>query len=189
MKMLPCIALCAATLAACSPSASSDTENATPLPRRYAYPRFQPYDTTTVLYRMADLTFRLNAAAHTTEPRPGWMDISYPRYGATLHLSYTHPTGAQAIDNRRERMMLNLGEAVAEASDYLTPAGFECRELVAVDALVTPVQFLALGPGDRMVSGAVVLSDAEASADSIAPIVAALQAEVRTLLQSLAVEK
>ena len=51
------------------------------------------------------------------------------------------------------------------------------------------MQILAVGPDRRMVSGAVVFDDTRAAADSIAPIIEALQGEVRTLLQTLSVNK
>lgn len=170
-----------------------DSDGGTPLPRRYAYPRFEPYDTVTEVQRLGDLSFHVNAAATVAQPRAGWMDVSFPRYGATLHLSFTRPGGAEAladaIANRRERMMLNLGDATAEALDYRTPAGFVCSELATAEAAVTPVQFLAVGPDGRLLSGAVALADPQAPTDSIAPIIAALKGEVRTLLRTLIVEK
>lgn len=174
-------------------SGCSGRDGGTPLPRRYAYPRFEAYDTLTAAHCLGDLAFRVNAAATVAEPRPGWIDVSYPRYGAILHLSYTQPESDAELDralaNREERMMLNLGEATGEAADYRTPAGFACRELYAPDAAVTPLQFLAVGPGRRMISGAVVFADTHAAADSLAPVIAAMHGEVRTLLGSLTLKK
>lgn len=191
MRILIHIVLFLAVL--CEGCTPKESDGGTPLPRRYAYPRFEPYDSVTVVHSLQDLTYRINHNAVAAEPRDGWTDIVFPRYGATLHLSYNRPADAdalvQALANREERMMLNLGDAIGEATDYRTPPGFECRELVATDAAVTPIQFLAVGPGRRMVSGAVVFADTRAAVDSIAPIITALQGEVRTLLQSLTVKK
>ena len=190
-KLLPTTAILIAAITGGCGQPGSDGAN--PLPRRYAYPRFEPYDTSSVIYNFEGLNLRINAQAKPIPQGQGWLDLSFPRYGATVHLTYTHnhteASISSAIKNRKERMDLNLGEAEAYVSEYKTGAGFSCLEIIAADALVTPVQFLAVDNDGRMLSGACVLAEDDAPADSIRPVVEAIADEVRRMLTSLSTKK
>ena len=81
-------------------------------PRRYAYPRIEAYDSTYRRLTVGPVSIEVNAAAATSSPKDGWLDIYYPRYGATVYLSATHTDDLpRAIANRRQRISLNLGGA------------------------------------------------------------------------------
>lgn len=173
---------------ACSPGAEQDTA----LPRRYAYPRFEAYDSVSVPLELGALRTRVNARAEVRANGSGWADIRYPRYGATLHVTVSHnpsrEAAATALANRHERMALNLGDARGVATTYSTPVGFDCEEILAPDALVTPLQFIATDSRGHMLSGAAVFDNPEAPADSLAPILDELGLEVRRMLQSLSIK-
>ena len=74
------------------------------VPRRPAYPRVEAFRDTVKEVRAGNYLLSVNACATVTEPREGWLDVSYPGYGAVLHLTATEaPTPeslAAAVDNR-----------------------------------------------------------------------------------------
>lgn len=157
-------------------------------PRRYAYPRIELYADSTKTVTLPSSTFNINAAATVESPRPEWLDISYPRYGAVLHISEnTLATPAQldeAIANRRQRIALNLGDTEAESLEYTTPNGFSILQIKALDASGTPVQFIAV-KDLTLISGAFVFTHQSTNLDSISPIITALNTEASTIANSL----
>ena len=170
---------CAAITESCSRS-----EDVRPLPRREAFPRIDTYDTIYTCRSVGGVALDINAAATVTEPGSGWLDISYPRYNATVHVSVVTATDSAAMDeavrNRLQRIDLNLGEATATMSRY-TAGDFSCRLIVSPDAGRTPVQFLAIG-NDRLISATAVMNGSTTPVDSIRPIVDALAEDARRLI-------
>ncbi|MDE6097896.1 MAG: hypothetical protein K2G24_03315 [Muribaculaceae bacterium] len=160
-------------------------------PRRRAYPRVNLYDT---VYKPVDsfpLRFEANSAVPLRMPRAGWLDIAYPRYGATVHLTVADfPSGrlADEIDRRRERMSLNLYGMTAETRHISSADGsFESVLLVSRDPIATPLQFLAVDSCGTIVSGAAYFPglDASSAADSIAPVVSAVERDLVHALKNL----
>ena len=93
------------------------TDSSSAVPRRTAYPRIELYDS---VYRPVSLTLpvrimvndstTVDIASHSDAAT--WIDVRYPRYGATLRLTLSRLEGdslLMAIANRRERMALNAG--------------------------------------------------------------------------------
>ena len=171
-------------LASCAGS-----DERTSVPRRTAYPRPQLPDTAMVLAADAPLGFRVNAEAEAVAPRPGWLDIVYPRLGASVHVSFT-PTDTSAVasvrENRMERLMLNIGDSHATNTEFVNPAGFDVL-LTEAEGSLTPLQFLATDDSAWVVSGAVYFADPKAAAavDSMRPIVKALRRDLLEALKSL----
>lgn len=159
------------------------------VPRRTAYPRLEPYADSTVTAHSGGLSFDIKAGADTSSRREGWLDIIYPRYRATLHVTVRRlasPDELQdAIANRRQRMSLNLGDRTAMASEFENNTGFICRIMTSLDGGPTPVQFTACRADGYLVSGATVIAGTCEPADSIAPTTQALAADVEILLKSL----
>ena len=135
--------------------------------------------------------FEVNTAAVINRPAPGQLDISYPAYRATVYLTARRlpPERLESeLDNRRERISLNLGGVAAYTEHITSDNGqFECALVTARDAATTPVQFLATDGEGCLISGAAYLGDLTpgTSADSIAPVVAALQRDIRHALHKL----
>lgn len=154
-------------------------------PRRYAYPRIEAYDT---IYRQVEIgpvNLSVNAEAEVSSPRPGWLDIDYPRYGATVHVSAaTTDNIAEALANRRERIALNLGGSRATTHEFMA-GDFECTVVESPGAGMTPVQLLAASPRGIIVSGAANLAGTTTPVDSIRPIVTALTADAIKMLSAL----
>ncbi len=163
------------------------------IPKRYAYPRVTAPDSARMAHTVDGLTLELSADAEVSRPAEQWLDASYPALGATLHLAARRTTDQenllQELANRRQRISLNLGSATARADRFTTAQGFDCELVVSAEGVSTPVQFIACDPDGRLLTGAVALSGATAPADSLQPIVKALEQEVFSMLNSLANEQ
>lgn len=160
-----------------------------PVPRRYAYPRIQTLDSAAVRATCGPLSFDINAAADTAVPAPAWLDVRYPAYGVTVHLSVnSFADGAalsDAVDNRRQRIALNFGDVRPRFDGFSNAAGFECLIAANPEGGRAPMHILAVGPGGRMLSGAAVFAGPTKPVDSVAPVYNAVYADLERLLRSL----
>lgn len=173
------------TLMAILVLSSCKQENNEVFPRRYAYPRVEAYDTVYTRVALGPVDILVNAGAESVSPRVGWLNVSYPRYGATIHLSATRTDNpAEAIANRRQRISLNLGGATAVTHRF-SNGDFECLVVESADAGTTPVQMLAVSDRGVIVSGTASLSGRTSPADSIRPIVKALSRDAVKMLLSI----
>lgn len=163
------------------------THQPRPIPRRTAYPRIETLPDSSITHTLGSLAVQINAAATVSSPKDGWMDVRYPLYGAVLHLTSTPyktlKKRARILENRLERMRLNLGDAPARQLKFTNAHGFECLLLTA-ESGTTPLQFIATGP-DEIVSGVVVFSGPTSPADSIAPVISELDNEMIAILRNL----
>lgn len=169
-------------------------------PRPAAYPRILLYDTLRyAVSEAAPLLFYANASA-TVSRTPGgdgdsrWLNIAYPRYNAVVYCTFTPVTDAnraKVLDNRLERMGLNAGGHSSEALTLDSPGGFHSQLIVTPAESLTPLQFLSTDGNEWVVSGAAYLDYAPsaAAADSIAPVIDALKADLLYALERLTVEK
>lgn len=162
-----------------------------PTPRRHAYPRVAVADS---VYAAADSFaphFETNLATRLERPAPGQLSIIYPAYHATVYVTAQELTPDRletALDNRRERISLNLSGAAATTEHFSSDNNmYDCVLVTAGDATTTPVQFLATDGTSTLVSGAAYFGgiDATTSADSIAPIVAAIKRDLHHALKRL----
>ena len=169
----------------------------TPTPRPRAYPRaaLYPAEYVTAEVGTPPLAIAVNSRAGlTTAPRGDgseWFDISYPDYLGGTQVNCTLLTLADpadlagVIDNRSERMALNTGGNRSEITTLSTPSGWEASVVVTPSGCVTPVQFMAF-KGNRFLGGAYTLPDiGDTPADSVAPYVKAVEADIVHLIESL----
>lgn len=180
MKNWP-IGLAALILAGCS------TGETHPVPKRTAYPRTAVLPDSTTLSTVGPIKLKINSSAAISHPRADWLDAKYTDLGATLHLSTMQNADEADKANRRERISLNLGGVSATIKSFTTPSGFDCEVISTAEGPATPVQFLAVRDG-QMLSGAFVLSGKTTPADSIRPIVAELEREAISILNSVVVQ-
>lgn len=177
-------ALCA-VLCACPERGGSD-----PVPRRTAYSRVAVMDTVMTEVPGVPLRFMVNAQATATVPRTGWLNVAYSAYGATVYVTFTQaatPDSLEAVRaNRLQRVMLNTGGMPARRSEWVSAHGFDILTLEA-DGCTTPFQFLATDGRRHVVSGAVYFADPAAvnNTDSIAPMVAAIEADLNRALRRM----
>ena len=160
----------------------------TGIPRPVAYPRPVIYDP---LYTSAGLPadFEVNASATvtdagksaTSENQPVWVDITYPAYGATLHCTFTpvddEASREKAMDNRLERMALNVGDNMAEQTELTSPGGFTTIILSTMGRTLTPLQFLSVGDC-WVISGAMRFHAEAVETDSVRPLIDAVKTDI-----------
>lgn len=176
--------LCAAAVLA-----AGCTRQPAPVPRRTAYPRVAEIGTAMRLADSLPVHFEVNAEATLSRPRKDWLDVTYPMYGATVHITFTEVRG-ETLDktkaNRMERVMLNTGGLPSERREWINAAGFDILT-VHTDGCATPYQFIATDGQRHVVSGAVYFASPAATqaTDSIAPMLRAIETDMERGLNSL----
>lgn len=161
-----------------------------PVPREVAYPRVVEYDTAYVAVDSLPVKIYVNKDAVVARPRPGWIDVVYTEYSATVHITVTPVADVggreAAMLNRMERMALNVGTAALVRERFVSDGGLEGVVLVAGEPVSTPVQFVAAD--DRyVVSGAAFFSGwtPATSADSVAPMVGVVGRDMERMVKAL----
>lgn len=162
------------------------------VPRPRAFARIDLYDSTYVAIDSLPVIFEVNAGTVTTLSRRNagdiWADVAYPAYCGVLHVTFTHVTDSstrsRAVNNRVERMALNLGSNRAGQISLRSPGGFSSEILLSRYAGVMPVQFLSVG-NEWVVSGAFTFNAPSENADSILPVVNAVAADVIHISQTI----
>ncbi len=156
------------------------------VPRPEGYPRIALYEAVYRSDSIGPVIFESNAGTAVTERRQGadgmgWLTLAYPRYGATLYLTASPATASTLggiIDNRLERISLNIGGATTELTELTGKGGWHGRVTLTPSGSATPLQILATSPrGDCVVSGALFLERAATatSPDSLAPALEAVR--------------
>lgn len=186
------LAACLAVFAACS-----GTEQRT-APRPQSHPRVQSYDTAYAAVPGLPLHFEANSHAQAeAENKDGgavWLTVSYPAYDARLMCTLTPVTAAtveSVVDNRAERMALNVIGTEPQVDEFINAAGYSAIIICDPVAVATPVQFLAapaeIDGNGWVVSGTAFFDHARAGApiDSLAPMVETLLRDVRHSIRTL----
>ena len=156
------------------------------VPRPEGYPRIALYEAVYRSDSIGPVIFESNAGTAVTERRQGadgtgWLTLAYPRYGATLYLTASPATASTLggiIDNRLERISLNIGGATTELTELTGKGGWHGRVTLTPSGSATPLQIFATSPrGDCVVSGALFLERAATatSPDSLAPALEAVR--------------
>ena len=189
MRRLP-VLICIASWLLMAACASRDSGGDDATPRRRAYPRIHEYDTVYTPAARAMLPLELNAAATVADSNAGaWLTVAYPEHGSEIYITITRTAGPeelqQAMDNRRERIALNIGSESATTVHTASPAGFEAA-VVEAPGSGTPIQFLATDGHAYLVSGAARIEGYPGVPyDSVSPIVATLRRDVMHMLGNL----
>ncbi len=185
------VAVCVLAVTALA-SCSKNPEAA--VPRPHAYPRIALYDTAYRVVEAAPVCFDANASAEA-ECRPGACDIRYPRYGATVYVGIAavkpeNGSMAAHIENRLQRMALNLEGVPSHYAEVAVPPGCVARLVIADGPSATPVQLLYADTVRCIVaSAAAFLHDGTlrgaGAVDSLRPVTGALAADLRRLAATI----
>lgn len=178
-------------LAACSPD-----QGHTPVPRRTAFPRVCLYDSTYTSVDSIPVNISLNSAltpeVKTRQDGSIWLTAEYPAYNATLYVTATpvnESTVESIVDNRTERIHLNINGAGIRIEEMDNAAGYHSNIIRTVSPSSTPLQFLAVNAGRPrwVVYGSVFFGEMAASTplDSIAPVYEAINRDIRHAMRSL----
>lgn len=186
LRLLPAAAALAVAVGAMLGSCTRSSE--VPVPRPQAWPRIALYDTAMV-YVNGAIGLTANAGARFSSPRPGWYDIDYPRYNATMHITVTDVTDStigEVRRNRLQRLMLNAGDRPGTSTEFVNDAGWDVL-MMTTRGSVTPVQFVATDGLTTVVSGVAYMHDPRTATayDSVAPVVQAIADDALRTLRTL----
>lgn len=172
-------------------------ENIKPIPRRTAYPRITVCDTLYKKTSLLPINFEINAEAtainlkrNHTNDKSLWVDINYPIYNGTLSCTFSQAADSISInkilDNRTERIALNLGESSFEITDINTPHGISGKIFLTQTNMVTPLMFLATNHHNWVLSGSFGFNLSQTiNYDSVAPILDAVNYDLIHAIKTL----
>lgn len=177
----------ASLLYACSGQTPRDK---TPVPRPEAWPRIAIYDSTYQTVDSLPVIFEANSSAKIEHTQPGWVNINYPAYAATIYLTVTQTNPAEiekVVDNRLERMALNISENADARQEHFVSPEFESLMLVSPGTRSTPLQFVATDRRSTVISGTAFFHNAGqiTSTDSVAPVIESLKRDLVHALNNL----
>ena len=161
-----------------------------PVPRPTAFPRVTDPGAEYVVVDSVPVQFEVNSAAELTRPRPDWLNIRYPQWNVTVHVSLTPVEPSEfesALDNRMQRLHLNIASlSVTDETEFETP-DFSSVLLSSPDSRSTPLQFIAAGDSTMIISGVAFFENVtpDASVDSLAPIVKYIRRDLTHTLTNL----
>lgn len=190
LKVVFKVLCCLPVLASCSKSDS--VADRIGVPRRPAYPRLLLPDSAYVSPAGLPLGMEINREAtfnmEQHDESGDWVTVSYDIADAEIYYTFTpvtEATVAGVIDNRLERLSLNLGGNSAELTEFITPEGLAVR-IIEGGSATTPVQFLATDNSSLVVSGSAFVPALDsATRDSLAPVVGILRRDIIKSLVSL----
>lgn len=170
----------------------SAQDSSAPVPRPTAWPRITLYDSVYNAIDSIPVVFEANAASEIVHTRPGWVNINYPAYASTIYLTVTQTTPAEiesVVDNRLERMALNIADNTDVNQEHIVSPDFESIMLVSPGTRSTPVQFVSTDRRSTVVSGTAFLHNAGqiASTDSVAPVIESLRHDIVHALKNLTI--
>ncbi|MBR6757276.1 MAG: hypothetical protein IKM35_02200 [Bacteroidaceae bacterium] len=164
----------------------------TPLP--HGYFRIAPYPSTYKSYTLGDINLQINDSARCTTPathtRDGvhWLNIQYPRYNATIYLSYIPLTGNldQLMNESIElvyRQNINTEQVEAFAYEDITKKLYATLYTLSPES-ATPVQFIVTDSSEYLLRGALYF-DTPVKSDSIAPSLQYIEDDIIQLIESI----
>jgi len=169
------------------------------LPRRDAYVRLEAYPAEYVRAEVP-IDFDVNASALTkVEGRADgsyWLTVEYPRYGATMYCTFVPVDGkgkvGAVVDNRLERMRLNVADAPIGTEQY-SGDNYSFTLVLTRTLSATPVQFLVYPTQEKgwVTSGTVFLPGIRpgSSLDSIRPAIDAIENDIRHSIYRMTAEQ
>lgn len=195
MRSLPVsmLILAAIIIGGCENNARQNNDIA--VPRREAYPRLQICDTVYATTPGLPLHIELNAGTTVEiDRRPDgvvWLSQKYPSYGITVF--YTLLPGDSksleaALQRSLRRITDNIGGAPADRSEAESPNGFYNYLLRPRGLNPFPLQFISTDGNTWLLTASATYTNGHLpeSADSVAPMLGALQRDIVHTLNTLA---
>lgn len=171
----------------CLASCSGNTDTATPRP--VAYPRLSVASEKYHAVTAGNITFEVNDVTIDSifnRDASTWMNITYPTYcnNSVIYCTITPAKPVEfdrVVENRLERIALNLGGSESVVTDLTTPDGWDCQLIRALSPVVTPLQFIATNK-PNIVTGAYYIAT---PGDSVMPYVDAVERDIIHLLKTI----
>lgn len=161
-------------------------------PRPTGYFRIDSYPTQYTATPIGDITLHINDSAQCitpdviTEKGVHWLNVVYPRYDATLYLSYI------PIEGNLDRLMAESIELVYRQNvntEQVKAIGYENIEAQIYATLfslsaesATPIQFVATDSSRYLLRGALYF-DNPVKSDSVAPSLSYLEEDIMHLIE------
>lgn len=161
-------------------------------PRPVAYPRPFIYDSVYVTAPDMPVLFEVNANASLYRPDVNgsapagtrWLNVVYPAYSATLFCTFSPVSSdgdrRRIVENRMQRMMMNLGDNYATQFEIASPDGYSTMILSSLGPTLTPVQFISQSRR-WVISGTMQFEAADGrplKPDSVKPYIDAVAADL-----------
>ncbi len=171
-------------------SCSSPDRQTAPVPRPTAYPRVAELGQEYFSPDSIALRFDVNTAAKINRRSANWFDIIYPSYDAAVFITITRSSSdsiTSVIENRRHRMLLNIGDNGDITTSELNSGQFSSFIYKSPAARSTPLQFISSDGHSWVVSGTVFFKNAtgQASVDSLSPMVSQIERDINHSLNNL----
>jgi hypothetical protein len=191
LLMLPVFAVALIFISLTDGCSRCSRDNA--VPRRTAYPRIELYDS---VYRdaAADLPAKIMVNDSTVvdvtshSPEATWIDVRYPRYGATLRLTLSRldkEALLEALANRYQRTMLNAGGMQSNVSELTSLSGISAEVIATPGAMVTPLQIIATDSVGFLLTGALEMPPSENEAEYYTPIIEGVERDLIHMAKTL----
>ncbi len=172
----------------------SGNGNTSAVPRRTAYPRIELYDSTfhdasAELYAILMVNDSAQTDITSHSPEATWIDVRYPRYGATLRLTLSCLSGKalhEAIANRSERIALNAGGMQSTVTQLTSAENISSEIITTPGAMVTPLQIIATDSSSILLTGALEMPASAESAEYYDPIVKGVERDLIHMAKHLA---
>lgn len=184
VSLLFCVVFC---LVACGRKAT---------PRPDGYFRIEPYPQSFRTEIIGAIAIQVNDSARSVVPdnrnESGvcWMNVAYPRYHATLYLSYFPVTGRDNLDQLLSESKdlvyrQNVNTSLVGAIAYENQDPFLSATVYTLSAeSATPLQFVATDSVNFLLRG-VLYYDTPVRTDSVAPTLSFLQTELMQIIESI----
>lgn len=168
-----------------------------PIPRRTAYPRIEICDTTYCKSALLPITLEINSKATAISlnnkhgnDKSQWIDINYPTYNGVLSCTFSPATDTfslnKILENRTERIALNLGETSFEVTDISNIYGISGKIYFTQTNMVTPLMFVATDHDKWVLSGSFGFNSSQViTFDSVAPIIEAVNNDLIHAIKNL----
>ncbi len=173
---------------------SACRESVTPKPDGYF--RIEPYPSTFRMDTIGRIAILINDSARSVVPADKsdveayWLNLTYPRYRATLYLSYIpvkdRDNLEQLLSESRElvyRQNVNTSAVRAVAYENRERTLFATLYTLSAES-ATPLQFMATDSAGFLLRG-VLYYDAPIRQDSVAPTMEFLEADMMQMIESV----
>lgn len=184
--------LCIITIAGIAMLLAGCKQEATPLPEGYF--RIDAYPAEYTPHTIGDISILVNdSAQYVSVPATGndksvWANIIYPRYNATLYLSFfTLNNNLNTLMDESIELVYrqNVNTEMVEAFDYEAPDSQLYATLFALSSeSATPVQFIATDSTQYLLRGALYYNT-PVKADSVAPTLKYLEEDIMIMIENI----
>ncbi|MDD2960484.1 MAG: hypothetical protein PHR45_00160 [Muribaculaceae bacterium] len=165
------------------------------VPRKRGYFRIEPYDSVYVESNLLPISIEVNKNAKTylsndssTNKNAMWLNIDYPRYGATVYCSYISINSSNVathIANRIDRIIKNSRMEMPRNVVFQDTINNTSSQVFFTTAeSITPLQFITTDSISFLFTGAIYFKD-KVTEDSIAPVVDNITDDVMHMLQNI----